>query len=185
MATGPVWPPPSPPCTIIASAPQAATLRACLAAPIDGMTTAPASLSRAISCCLGANANEATRTPSRIINSTRSPASAASARMFTPNGLSVTALTFVIAAASSSSVMVAEAKMPSPPALAVADTSRAPATQPIPVCTTGCSMPMSSVSGVRSLIATADNAVGVPPACRGRSDVGAPPACGGEEAEQS
>ncbi len=27
-----------------------------------------------------------------------------------------------------------------------------------------------------------DDAVGVPPACGGRSDVGAPPACGGEEA---
>ena len=69
-----------------------------------------------------------------------------------PNGLSVAALTLVTAVCSSSSVMVADARMPRPPALEVADTSRAPATQPIPVCTTGCSMPTSSVSGVRSLL---------------------------------
>ena len=72
--------------------------------------------------------------------------------MFTPNGLSVAALTLPMAVANSSSVMVAEARMPSPPALAVADTSRAPATQPIPVWTTGCSTPTSSVSGVRNLM---------------------------------
>ena len=36
------------------------------------------------------------------------------------------------------------------PAFDVADTNRAPATHPIPVCTTGCSMPTSSVSGVLS-----------------------------------
>ena len=65
-----------------------------------------------------------------------------------PNGLSVVALTLVTAVCSSSSVMVADARMPSPPALEVAATSRAPATQPMPVCTTGCSMPTSSVSGV-------------------------------------
>ncbi len=47
-ATGPVWPPPSPPCTITASAPQPATFLACLAAPTDGITTTPASLSLAI-----------------------------------------------------------------------------------------------------------------------------------------
>ena len=149
VATGPVWPPPSPPWTITASAPQAATLRACLAAPTDGITRVPASLSRAMSSGLGASANDATATPSRIINSTRSPASAASARMFTPKGRSVAALTLVMAAASSSRLMVAEARIPSPPALAVADTSLAPATQPIPVCTTGCSMPTNRVSGVR------------------------------------
>jgi hypothetical protein len=42
-----------------------------------------------------------------------------------------------IAASSSSYVIVAEARMPSPPALDVADVSRGPETQPIPVCTTG------------------------------------------------
>ena len=68
--------------------------------------------------------------------------------MLTPNGRSVEAFTFLIAVASSSMVIVAEARMPRPPALDVADTSRAPATQPMPVCTTGCSMPISSVSGV-------------------------------------
>jgi hypothetical protein len=70
--------------------------------------------------------------------------------MLMPNGLSVAAFTLATAVRSSSSVMVADARMPSPPALEVAATSRAPATQPMPVCTTGCSMPTSSVSGVRS-----------------------------------
>ena len=42
-----------------------------------------------------------------------------------------------MASASSSSVMVAEARMPSPPALEVAATRRGPATQPMPVCTMG------------------------------------------------
>ena len=42
----------------------------------------------------------------------------------------------------------ADARIPRPPAFAVADTRRAPATQPIPVCTTGCSMPMRRVSAV-------------------------------------
>ena len=51
----------------------------------------------------------------------------------TPNGLSVVALTFPIATANLSRVMVADARMPSPPALDVAETSRAPATHPIPV----------------------------------------------------
>src|SRR3984957_16814592 len=160
VAIGPVCPPPSPPWTITASAPQEATLRACLARPTDGMTTEPASFSLLINSCLGANANDATLTPSRIIRSTRSPASPASARMLTPNGLSGAAWTFPIATASSSSVMVAEARIPSPPALEVAATRRAPATQPIPVCTTGCSMPISSVNGVRSFISTADDAEG-------------------------
>ncbi len=31
------------------------------------------------------------------------------------------------------------------------------------------------------MIGTGADAVGVPPACGGRSDVGVPPACGGEE----
>ena len=38
--------------------------------------------------------------------------------------------------------------MPRPPALAVPVTRRGPATQPIPVCTTGCRTPVSSVRGV-------------------------------------
>ena len=60
VATGPVWPPPSPPWTITASAPQPATFFACLAAPTDGITTTPASLSFAIRSGFGASANDAT-----------------------------------------------------------------------------------------------------------------------------
>ena len=45
VGTGPVWPPPSPPCTITASAPHAATFSAWRRAPIDGTTAMPASFS--------------------------------------------------------------------------------------------------------------------------------------------
>ena len=38
VATAPVWPPPSPPCTITASTPHAATFSAWRRAPIDGTT---------------------------------------------------------------------------------------------------------------------------------------------------
>ncbi len=93
VAIGPVCPPPSPPWTITASAPQAATFSACRRAPTDGITTTPASFSRAISSRRGASANEATRTPSLISRSIRSPASAASARRLTPKGSSVRART--------------------------------------------------------------------------------------------
>ena len=71
VGTGPVWPPPSPPWIITASAPQPATFTACLAAPIDGITTMPWSLSFLISSCLGASANDATLTPCLISRSQR------------------------------------------------------------------------------------------------------------------
>src|SRR4029079_7369632 len=57
-----------------------------------------------------------------------------------------------IACASWSWVIVADARIPSAPAFAVAVTSRAPATQPMPVCTIGTSMPKRSQSGVRRVI---------------------------------
>src|SRR4051812_17611643 len=47
--------------------------------------------------------------------------------------------------------MVADARMPSAPAFAVADTRRAPATQPMPVCTIGTSMSNRSQIGVRTI----------------------------------
>ncbi len=137
VGTVPVWPPPSPPWIITASAPQAATFSACLAAPTLGITTIPWSLSFAISSFFGASANEATLTPCLISRSTRSGASAASARRLTPNGWSVRPFTSRIACSSSSMVIVALARMPRPPAFAVPTTRRGPATQPIPVCTTG------------------------------------------------
>ena len=102
VGTGPVWPPPSPPWIITASAPQAATFSACRAAPTDGITTMPWSLSRAISSCFGASANDATFTPCLISRSQRSCASPASARRLTPNGWSVRSLTSRIAFSSSS-----------------------------------------------------------------------------------
>ena len=60
VGTGPVWPPPSPPCTITASAPHAATFSAWRRAPIDGTTAMPASFSVLIWCSRGASANDAT-----------------------------------------------------------------------------------------------------------------------------
>ena len=118
-------------------------------APTDGITITPASLRRLIMACLGASANEATRTPWAIISSIRSAASGASARRLTPNGSSVRSRTAATAARSASSVIVAEPMMPRPPAREVAAASRAPATNPIPVCTIGYRMPVSSVSLVR------------------------------------
>ncbi len=150
VGTVPVWPPPSPPWIITASAPQAATFSACRARPTLGITITPASLSFAISSFLGASANDATLTPCLISRSTRSPASLASARRLTPNGWSVRLFTSRIARSSSSTVIVALARMPRPPAFAVPTTRRGPATQPMPVCTTGWRTPARSVSGVRS-----------------------------------
>ncbi len=149
VGTAPVWPPPSPPCTITTSAPHDATFTACLAAPIDGITTTPCSLSRAISASFGASANEATFTPCSTIRSQRASASPASARRLTPKGWSVRPFTSMIAASSSARLMVAPARMPRPPAFAVPLTSRGPETQPMPVCTTGWRTPTRSVNGVR------------------------------------
>src|SRR4051812_6670570 len=150
VGTDPVWPPPSPPWMTTASAPQDATFSAWRAAPTDGMTTTSWSFSLAMSSFLGASANDATLTPCSMSRSTRCGASPASARRLTPNGWSVRPFTSVMAWSSSSYVMVALARMPSPPALAVPDTSRGPATHPMPVCTTGWRTPTSSLSGVRS-----------------------------------
>ena len=133
------------------SAPQEATFSACRAAPTEGITTMPLSLSLAISSFFGASAKEATLTPCLMSRSTRSGASPASARRLTPKGLLVRCLTSPIAWSSSSKVIVAEARMPRPPAFAVAETSRGPATQPMPVWTTGWVTPVSSVSGVRRI----------------------------------
>ncbi len=120
-----------------ASTPHAATFSACRFAPIDGTTTSPASLHRLIRSCFGANANDATRTPSRASRSIRWAASGASARRFTPNGCVVRDFVSAIAFSSSSYDIVALARMPSPPAFAVAEVRRGPDTQPMPVCTTG------------------------------------------------
>ena len=150
VGTEPVWPPPSPPWTSTASAPQPATFSACRLAPMDGIVTTPASFSFCSSSFFGASANDATFTPSRIIRSTRSPTSSPSERMLTPNGASVLSLTVRIAVSSSGMLIVLEAMIPSPPAAAVAAVSRAPDTQPMPVWTIGYLTPVSSVKRVVS-----------------------------------
>ncbi len=137
VATSPVWPPPQPPCTITASAPQAATFSACRRAPpTAGTTTTPASFSSAISSREGARAKDATRTPSSTMIRTRRPRPRRRRAGDPPNGASVRDLTSRMAC----SQMVEGHRLrggrdPSAPAFA-ADTRR-PATQPIPVCTTG------------------------------------------------
>src|SRR4051794_33427114 len=113
------------------------------------MTRTPPSCSRLIRSCLGAIAKDATRTPSRTSRSTRSTTSAWSARMLTPKGASVRSRTSLTARRSSSSDIVAAARMPSPPAADVAAASCGVATYPIPVCTIGYLMPSRSVSRVR------------------------------------
>ncbi len=55
----------------------------------------------------------------------------------TPKGRSVRSLVLAIASASSERERVADAMIPSPPALATAETSRGPATYPMPVWTMG------------------------------------------------
>ncbi len=137
VGTDPVWPPPSAPWAITASTPQPATFSAWRRAPMVGMTTSPASRHRPTSSGLGAWAKLATLTPLSIISATRSPMSATSVRRFTPNGRSVRDLTSATAEVRSWRVMVAEARMPRPPASAVAATRRGPATQPMPVWTIG------------------------------------------------
>ena len=74
----------------------------------------------------------------------RSSTSGWSERRFTPNGFAVRSLTDAIAAVSSGTLIVALARMPRPPASLVAAVSRAPATQPMPVCTIGYRTPNSS-----------------------------------------
>src|SRR4029077_3419257 len=85
-----------------------------------------------------------TGTRSRTSRSTRAAASSASARRVTPKGRSVRVRPSRIAPASWSSVIVADARIPSAPASAVALTRRGPATQPMPVWTIGTSMPKRS-----------------------------------------
>ena len=150
VGTDPVWPPPSPPWAITASTPQSATFSAWRRAPTVGMVKSPASLQRATSAALGAWAKLATRAPVSIMSSIRSCTSATSVRRLTPKGCVVRPRTSAMAAASSSSVMVAEARMPSPPASLVAATRRGPATQPMPVCTRGWRTPTRSHSSVCS-----------------------------------
>ena len=117
---------------------------------MDGMQIKPASFRRFRSASLGASAKEATFTPSFTMSSARSKTSGASERRFTPKGLSVRSFTRAMASASSSKSRVADAMMPSPPALAVPAVRRALATQPMPVCTMGYSTPTRSQSAVRS-----------------------------------
>ncbi|HEX3462114.1 MAG TPA: hypothetical protein VHT49_14505 [Acidimicrobiales bacterium] len=146
----PVWPPPSPPWAMTASTPHPATFSAWRRAPMVGMTTNPDSRQRATSSGFGAWAKLATFTPCSIIRATRSATSATSVRRLTPNGRSVRDRTSARAADSSSRVMVAEARIPRPPASAVAATNLGPATQPMPVWTIGYSTPTMSQNRVCS-----------------------------------
>src|SRR5690242_5062786 len=171
VGTAPTCPPPSAPMAITASMPQAATFSACLRAPTEAIVTTPASRSLAMKARVGACANEATGTRSEMISPTCSAASAASARRFTPKGAPVRSLTFVIALRKSVGLMVAAARMPSPPAAETADVSPGPDTYPIPVATIGQGMPSSSVSLVRI-----NPAPGVPKAAASRQFPVAQPA---------
>src|SRR4051794_27464168 len=69
--------------------------------------------------------------------------------MLTPNGASVRSPTSLTARRSSSSDIVAAARMPRPPAAEVAAASCGVATQPMPVWTIGYLMPNRSVRRVR------------------------------------
>ena len=144
VGTTPVCPPPSPPCAITASTPHSSTFSAWRRAPTVGMTSPPASCTRAIASFVGAPANEIMRTPSPSTNASRSSRSGWSARKFTPNGASVRSFTVRTASRSSPGVIVTAARIPSPPAALVAAVSEAPDTHPIPVWTIGSRTPTSS-----------------------------------------
>ena len=150
VATEPVWPPPSPPCTITASTPHAATFSACRRAPIDGTTAMPASFSCLIWCSRGASANDATGTlladqerDARVgvfgvgaqVHAERPVGARPAPRGSRPRA----------GRRSSSPTRGCRAR----PLRPSRSTSRGPATQPMPVCTIGTSMPNRSQIGVR------------------------------------
>ena len=85
-----------------------------------------------------------------MIIAIRASASGALGSRFTPKGASVTARTSSMAVRNSANVMVADARIPNPPARAVAAVSDAPETQPIPVCTIGSRTANNSVARVDS-----------------------------------
>ncbi len=147
----PVWPPPSAPWAMTASTPHSATFSACRGAPTVGMVTTPASRSCFTRRSPGAWAKLATRTRSRMSSCDRGrrcrPGRRAGSRRTVGRCGSWTSW---IASSSWSKVIVADARMPSPPAALVADVSRAPATQPIPVCTIGYCTPNRSHAAVCS-----------------------------------
>ena len=128
VGTEPVWPPPSPPCTITASTPHAAhLLGVALGADRrhDERRRRPSAAS--ISCLASAPGRSSRPSrPRRSSSSMRSSTSAASARRFTPNGLVGARLHLGDRAAQLVEVIVALARMPSPPALAVAREPGAP-----------------------------------------------------------
>ena len=151
VAIGPVWPPPSPPCTITASAPQPATFLACLAKPTDGITTTPASLSLAIRSGLGAKrerrhldafADEEVD----AVDGVAGVGADVDAERLVRGGLHLADGGLQFVERHRGRGQDAEAAR-----VGRRRHQPRPATQPMPVWTTGCSMPISSVSGVRSL----------------------------------
>src|SRR5918994_286196 len=123
VGTVPVWPPPSPPWAMTASTPKSSIFSAWRRAPTVGMTSTPASCSRATASLVGAPAKLTRRTPPATHRSMRAARSGWSARRFTPNGASVRSLTPAMAATSWSSVIVTAARTPNPPAALVAAVS--------------------------------------------------------------
>ena len=106
-------------------------------------TSTPASCSRR-DRVLGRRPGETRprRTPSPTTNAMRSSRSGWSARKLTPNGLSVRVLDLAHRLLRAvAGVIVTAARIPRPPAALVAAVRRAPDTQPMPVCTIGCSTP--------------------------------------------
>ena len=150
VATSPVCPPPSPPCTITASAPHAATFSACRRAPTDGIDDHARVLE--LGDQLRGRGERERRHPHALLDDDPHPLAArpprrpagSPRRARRPYGTSPP----VRRPGAASGVIVAEARMPSAPAFAVAETRRGPATQPMPVCTIGWRTPTSRVSAV-------------------------------------
>jgi hypothetical protein len=137
VGTGPVWPPPSAPWAITASTPHSATFSAWRRAPTVGMTNRPASLQRPPGPGWAPGRSWPPGPRSRSSGRCARATSATSVRRLTPKGAIGAGPHLGDGRRQLGSVMVAEARMPRPPASAVAATRRGPATQPMPVWTMG------------------------------------------------
>ena len=143
VGTGPVWPPPSWPCAMTRVDAPAGHLLG-VAALADGRHGDDAAVLEPLDQVAARGLREARDLDAFADHELHALVDVGLVgAQVDAEGPVVRALTSAMAARSCGSVIVAEARMPSPPASLVAAVSRAPATQPMPVCTIGWRMPKS------------------------------------------
>ena len=145
-----MWPPPSPPWAITASTPIVEHLLG-VAAGADGRHDEHAGVVAPGDGVVGRRTGEA-HEPHALADDERDALGEVGliGAEVDAEGRSVRSRTSRTCWRSWSGVIVTAARIPKPPAALVAAVSRAPETQPIPVCTTGSSHPTSSQNRVRS-----------------------------------